>query len=124
MDNWYYSLYHLNANYAFVDQLGDQVDIFQCSVGDADHSFDFKYYKDGQLRRSYCATNPSYRKGELEITVDVGASLPSEHLYLKSDDEFDKVLNIAFAQGAKLSPNPADIRAYSYSVEKLDTNPS
>jgi hypothetical protein len=122
MDNWFYSLFHLNRRLAFVDELGISKDVFQCVVGDSDYSFGFKYYKDGIIRRDYYVANPSYRKGDLVLKANLGEPLIGERTYLRSNGGYEKVLNIAFEQGISLSKNMKKIRAYKYSTRRITTN--
>ncbi|WP_375560378.1 hypothetical protein ACE193_22180 [Bernardetia sp. OM2101] len=41
MDNWLYDLWHSTPFKNSVDKLGKEYDIFYCSVGDCDNSFDW-----------------------------------------------------------------------------------
>lgn len=119
MDNWWYSLYHLDCKYPFIDDLGKKYELFQCVVGDSDHSFGFKYHVNGKLRRHYEVSNPSYRRDDLRVEVDIGRKLEYESDCLAVGEEYEKVLNLAFESGVKLSKDSTIIQSYNYSVEKF-----
>src|SRR4051812_29631299 len=46
-DDWYYTLWHMPSTRPAIQALGQSCDVFACSVGDCDHSFDFVYYRGG-----------------------------------------------------------------------------
>lgn len=114
MDNWYYSFYHLNCLIPFSESIGKKYDLFQFVVGDSDHSFGFKKYKHGKLIRNYQVDNPSYRKDDLRIRVDVGIPLKGENKFLQFEGEYEKTVNIAYKNGLILPSNPKSIKSYSY----------
>jgi len=60
-DDWYYTLWHLPTTRPMLEELAQQCDVFACSVGDCDRSFDFVYYRDGRLVRKYVVTDPHFR---------------------------------------------------------------
>lgn len=120
MDNWWYSLYHLNKQYQFIDELGDDYEMFQFVVGDSDYSYEFKYHRKGKLVRHYEVSNSSYKKRELKTEIDYGQKLKGEAEYLNEEGEYEKVLNIAYKQGVKLHEDPTRIKSYLYSAAKIN----
>lgn len=118
LDNWFYSLFHINCHYPIIDNLGISNDMFQFVVGDSDHSFGFKKFVDGKIIRNYQVSNLSYRKGDLKIETNIGIPLPGESKFLSYDDEYDKTVNIAFEEGMILPSDITQIKRYTYRVEK------
>src|SRR5687768_2423805 len=44
-DDWFYTLWHSRTIRARIAELGQTHEIFTCSVGDSDHSFNFEYFQ-------------------------------------------------------------------------------
>ena len=42
-DDWHYTLWHMPSTRPALQALGRGCDVFACSVGDCDRSFDFAY---------------------------------------------------------------------------------
>ena len=117
MDNWWYSLFHLNCKTPLFNDLGTQYEVFQCVVGDSDHSFSFQYYKDGELKRFLSVSNPSYRKNDLKIEIDTGSPLRGESKYLNAEGEYEKVINVLYEQGIKFPSNIDSGNSYKYNID-------
>src|SRR4051794_2286582 len=45
-DDWYYTLWHSQVTRSALADLGRTCDVFACSVGDCDRSFEVLYYRD------------------------------------------------------------------------------
>ena len=116
MDNWYYSLWHLNQRSSIIDNWGKDKELYQCHVGDCDYSFGFKYHKNGRVVRTYQVSNQSCRKGDLKIEEDIGEPFLNESVYLLKDGEYQKVINIAYDLGLGFPPEPDQIYCYSYDL--------
>src|SRR5262245_61293873 len=50
-DDWYYTLWHLEPTWAAIEELGRSHEVFACSVGECDLSFDYVHYQEGRLKR-------------------------------------------------------------------------
>src|SRR4029079_5465413 len=92
-DDWYYTLWHLKSTQLAIASLAARHDVFACSVGECDHSFDFIYYKNGQLIRKYVVVYPSFTRRE--VVEDFGDPLPGETAALQHECELHVVLTIA-----------------------------
>lgn len=110
-DDWYYTLWHLKTTRPALEVLAESCDVFACSVGDCDHSFDFVYYRDSHLVRRYVVADPDFRGGS--IVENVGEPLPGESTAFEQTDEMNIVLNIAASLGIKIDYSDRDIRVYA-----------
>src|SRR5262249_33388438 len=73
---WYYTLWHMRSTRPTLQALGRSCDVFACSIGDCDHSFDFVYYRGGRLVRQYVVEDPDFRGGR--VVENTGEPLPGE----------------------------------------------
>jgi len=110
MDNWYYSLWHSKSFQNTITQLALDYEIFDCSVGDIDHSFSFNYYKEGKLSRRYVVTDPNFEGGE--VSEDIGIPLASEEECLKITGDQLRVLSLATSLGIKIAHHQMTIECY------------
>lgn len=110
-DDWYYTLWHMTSTRPAIALLGESCDVFACSVGDCDHSFDFLYYRDGHLVRRYVVADPDFRGGR--IVENFGDPLKGEETALKQDDELKIVKQIARSLGIKIDYGENEIRIYA-----------
>jgi len=110
-DDWYYTLWHLPTTRPAIKKLSQFTDVYACSVGDCDHSFDFIYYKNGKLARKYVVADPDFKSSI--IVEDIGQQLPGESDALQLDDQLETVLAISDAMGI-CGPRPGDkLRFYA-----------
>jgi hypothetical protein len=112
-DDWLYSQWHSKSIRDRIVKLAATHDIFTCSVGDADHSFDFEYYRDGKLIRHYVVEDMSYDGGQ--VTKDFGEPLPGEVDAFRHNDEIDRVLAVARSIGIVIDHTPENIRSFTKS---------
>jgi len=112
MDNWWYNLWHSDSFRKKIDKLGEKYDIFYCSMGDCDYSFDFTYYKDGLLRRKYVVDDPDFKGGKL--IENIGKSLPFEEDNLKNIGQGGKIISIAKSIGIETNHKLESISCYQY----------
>ncbi|MCP4359372.1 MAG: hypothetical protein GY796_15265 [Chloroflexi bacterium] len=110
-DNWYYSLWHNPSTRPTIEQLAASFDVFACSVGDCDDSFDFVYYQNAQLVRKYVVTDPHFRGGS--VTEDVGKPFPAESdILANTSNQLTMVLKLASSLGIKTDYKDHDLRIY------------
>lgn len=100
MDNLLYSHWYSKEFSNQIEKLGKKLEIFTCSVGDSDLSFDFKYYNNGKKVREYVVESPNYIDEILKL--DIGIPIKGEQEGLKKDDQLERVLFIAQQLGVKL----------------------
>jgi hypothetical protein len=86
-------------------------DVFACSVGDCDRSFDFVYYRGSRLVRKYVVADPDFRGGV--VVEDVGRPLPGEWAAFRQAGELSIVLGIAASLGIKTDYTERDVRVYA-----------
>jgi hypothetical protein len=110
MDCWLYTLWYSRLTEQVIQQLSQTWDVFACSVGEADYSFDFEYRQAGRLVRQYIVIDPHYSGGE--VSKDEGVPLPGEQESLKASDELSRVLGIAEALGIQLNTMAQNVRVY------------
>ncbi|HEX8916585.1 MAG TPA: hypothetical protein VF796_29815 [Humisphaera sp.] len=110
-DDWSYTLWHLPTTRPTIESLGRRCDVFACSVGDSDHSFDFAYHRGGRLVRRYVVEDPDHRGGR--VVEDVGEPLPGEADAFEGPDELDIVLGVARSLGIRAPVADRDVRVYA-----------
>lgn len=111
VDDWLYTQWHSKTIRGRIAKLATKHDIFTCSVGDTDHSFDFEYYRGGVLVRRYVVEDPSYDGGA--VTVDFGNPLPGEATAFEHSDEVSRVLEVARSVGVEIDHHPERIRSFT-----------
>ncbi len=111
VDDWLYTQWHSKSIRDQIVKLAGKHDIFTCSVGDTDHSFDFEYYRDGKLIRQYVVEDMNYDGGH--VTRDFGVPLPGEAEAFRHTDEIDRVLAIARSIGIVIDHTPENIRSFT-----------
>lgn len=109
-DDWFYTLWHKKTTRSTIEKLAEQHDIFACSVGDCDRSFDFVYYQDGRLVRKFVVADPNFRGGT--VVENFGEPLPAEADAFKQNDELRIVLELAASLGIKTQYTEAQARIY------------
>lgn len=116
MDNWLYNLWHKNSFEKKLEELGKKYDIFHCSVGDCDDSFDFVYFKYGKLRRKHIFEDSVFT-GIKQVTNDIGEVLSSEKQILEKDTDAQvKIIELAKSIGVEINHKEDDIICYEYSL--------
>ena len=117
MDNWLYNLYHKTSFKNRLDDIGKICDIFYCSIGDIDDSFDFTYFQDGKLRRKY-VLNDTVPKNQV-IEQNIGEVLPlEEEILSKEIDVQIKIVEIAKSVGIGINHKEENIICYQYDLPK------
>jgi hypothetical protein len=110
-DDWYYTLWHMRSTRSTLAALAQNCDVFACSVGDCDQSFDFVYYRASHLVRKYVVADPHFRGGV--VVENIGKPLPGESAAFKQPGELRIVLGIAASLGIKTDYTERDIRVYA-----------
>lgn len=118
MDDWSYSLWHHKTIRNNIEKLSQKFDIFYCSVGDIDESFDFVFYERGKLRRKYIVEDPKFNGGDL--VENIGTPFPGEEVVLKIKDDIERVLKIARLVGVRIEHKQDKIRCYRYGNKSPD----
>jgi hypothetical protein len=110
-DDWYYTLWHMPSTRPTLAALGESHDVFACSVGDCDRSFDFVYYRGSRLVRKYVVADPDFRGGV--VVENVGWPLLGEWAAFRHSDEMRIVLGIARSLGIKTDYTEQKVRVYA-----------
>ena len=109
-DDWRYTLWHMSSTRPAIENLGRNYEVFACTIGDCDHSFDFVYYSGGRLIRRYMVADPDFRGGK--VVENFGEPLPGELVAFREADELDIVLKVAASLGIRVNYTKRDIRVY------------
>jgi hypothetical protein len=120
-DDWHYTLWHMPSTRPTLATLGQTFDVFACSVGDSDRSYDFVYYRGSQLVRKFVVADPDYRGGV--VVEKFGEPLPGESAAFKKDGELEIVLGIAASLGIKTDYTERDCRVYVSSTAHAPPKP-
>jgi hypothetical protein len=105
IDNWYYKLWASENVCNKIKQLGNDYELFECSTGDSDESFEFQHYKNGNLVREY--KDEDYRGG---ITTNFGDKLPNEDDILKEGNILLLVMKLAQSIGVEMPPKIEELQ--------------
>ncbi|BDS11326.1 hypothetical protein [Aureispira anguillae] len=114
MDFMDYNLWHNPQLRINLELISKKYDIFYCSTGDDDYSYDFTYLKEGILKRKLIVEYPNY-KGPI-IKENIGKRLLGESEKIVLKDERKEVLSIAKAIGINLNHEESKIRQYLYEL--------
>lgn len=110
-DDWSYTLWHMASTRDVIDEIGSDHDVFACSAGDCDHSWDFIYYRHGRLLRKHVVEDPHFLGGR--VVEEFGIPLEGEADAMKHSDELEIALGIASSLGIDVRHNMEKIRVYS-----------
>lgn len=110
MDDWSYHLWHNKTIRKRLQVLSRDFEIFCCSVGDVDDSFDFRHYQNGEIVREYVVEYPQFKGGV--VTKDFGKPFPAETEALQEKEIYVKVTMIAKSLGINLHHSKEKVRVY------------
>lgn len=110
MDDWLYTLWFDKKAKLKIENLSNEFDIFCCSVGDSDSSFDFVFYQNGIKKREYFVEDPFLNGGK--VIKNLGEVFEVEEIALLKKDQFKKVLLIADSLGINIKHNLEKIRCH------------
>jgi len=80
-DDFRYTLWQSPKTAEVVEELSRSYDVFRCSIGDIDESFEFEYYQNGNLIRKFTFEHNVLERTEI-VTVDIGQRLTGEPVEL------------------------------------------
>lgn len=110
MDDWNYTLWFDSGLIQRIQNLSNLFEIFTCSIGDCDYSFDFRLFKDGEIKREFVVEDPNINGGV--VTKNFGDKLQGEEEALEKKDILERVISIAQNIGITTNYNLDKIRAY------------
>lgn len=111
-DSWSYTLGNSESAYRLAADLGlSGIEVFLCSVGDTDRSFDFAYYLHGIMVRKYVVIDPDYKKPP-KVVENTGVPLPGEAEAFLEKDEMRLVQSIARSLGIKTDYRRDELRVF------------
>lgn len=111
-DDWSYELWHRPAIWGAIAEIAKDYDVFACSVGDCDHSWEFICYRHGRLLRKHVVEDPNFTRGGI-VVEDFGIPLEGEADAMKRSDELETVLAIATSLGIDVNHSSKEIRVYA-----------
>jgi hypothetical protein len=82
-DDWHYTLWHMRTTRPAIEAIARLHEVYVCSEGDCDRSFDFAYWDNGRLAREYVVQSPRFT--DRLIAKNWGAPLPGEAALLATD---------------------------------------
>ena len=109
-DDWCYNLWHSQSIRGSISELSKEFNVFTCSVGDCDHSYDFSYYENGEIKRNYVVDHPEINNPK--VTIDEGHPLSGEVKAFKKKDEFKIILTLAKSLGINTDYKRLNIKTY------------
>lgn len=118
MDDWFYTLWHDKEIRKQIKLLSENFEIFTCSVGDCDDSFDFTYFKQGKIIRQYIVEDFQFNGGE--VVKDIGNPFPIEKTAIKKKDLYEKVITIAKSFKIKMNHEKEKVRIYGRFENKTE----
>jgi hypothetical protein len=110
-DDFRYTLWHMPSTRPTLEELGQNYDLFSCSVGDTDNSFEFEYYQGSRMVRRYVVED-RYCSGR-RVVEDAGKPLSGEAFAFKKADGFEIVRRVASSLGLRTDYSERDIRVYA-----------
>lgn len=124
-DDWYYTLWHMKTTRPAIEAIAEYHELYACSEGDCDRSFDFLHYHKGRLVRKYVVSSPSF--SDRVVAHDFGTPLPGEAALLK-DDGYNIGIELAATLGIQTRFTHEELRVYALpkdtSLQKGDTKPN
>ena len=88
MDDWLYTLWFDKEVKVKIENLSKEFDIFCCSVGDTDNSFDFVFYQNGIKKREYVVEDPFFNGGN--VVKNLGEVFEIEKIALSKKTHLKK----------------------------------
>ena len=76
-DDFRYTLGHSPKTTEVIERYSKSYDIFSCSIGDIDESFEFEYFQNGNLMRKLVFEHDAFKNSK-NVIVDIGNKLPGE----------------------------------------------
>lgn len=110
-DDGHYTLWNRPTTRPVIADWAQHYDVFTCSIGDCDRSFDFTYYRDGKLARACGVADPDNGGGT--VWENIGAPLSAEPQAFQLADERHTVLAIAASLGIQTRYGEAEVRIYA-----------
>ena len=110
MDDWLYTLWHDKNVKTRIKNLSKEFEIFCCSIGDCNDSFDFVHYQNGKENREYVVVDPNFNGGQ--ITKEFGRPFEIENIALSKKGQLEKVLLIAQSLGINTNHRLDKVRCY------------
>ena len=77
-DDYRYTLWHNPQTVEAIEELSKCYDVFRCSTGDIDESFEFEYSQNGNLVRKLVFEHDVVKNTQIVI-ADIGTKLAGEH---------------------------------------------
>ena len=112
MDDWYYTLWHMKHLHDKLIDLSLLHDIFTCSVGEMDYSYDFNYYIDGAVVRRYIVQDSHCDRSKSVVVENLGPPMHGEELAFSCKEELDVVISLAESLGVVIKHDLSTIRCY------------
>lgn len=117
VDDWTYTLWHTHVIEVLHKQLPG-AEVFACSIGDCDDSFDFRYYSSGRLLRKFVVDDPSFNRQKRKVTIDEGDPLLGEQALDKIESDQEYVLSLAKNVGVNIRHDLSAVRSYVYQPDQ------
>lgn len=109
-DDWYYTLWHMKTTRPAIEAIAEYHELYACTEGDCDRSFDYLHYRKGRIVRKYVVSSPSF--SNRVVVEDFGTPLPGEAALLKNGG-YNIGIELAGTLGIKNRFTDDDLRLYA-----------
>lgn len=91
-DDWYYTLYNSRGMRKAIDELARRFELLRTAVGDADDSFEFYHYVDGEQTRGYSLN--AWGLETPRVVLDAGEPFACEAGFEDVEDPWGRITKI------------------------------
>ena len=114
-DDWYYTLYNSGHAQRCVERLAENFEVIRTAVGDADNSYEFYHFKNGQRVRAFSLDDWGLKpKG---VVLDEGERFKCERNF-KERDPWKYVNAVAREAGIEINRMELDLITYAKPYQK------
>jgi hypothetical protein len=111
-DDVCFTFWHMSQRRTAIEALGRQFDLWACSAGDCDMSYDFVLYRQGTLRRKYVVDSPRFT--DRIVREEFGLPLPGEaEVVTPEADGMEICWQLAISLGIPTNLRESELRFFA-----------